>query len=293
MRVLITGASGFIGTALSAALTDRGDDVVALSRGDDGPGPTWSVVDGRIDDGALDGVDAVVHLAGAPILPPWTAAKKQRILESRTKGTDLIARAVAEAGTPVLVSASGMDFYGDRGEDLLTESEPKGSGFMSDVVAAWEASADPARDAGARVVHLRTSLVLDGSGGSLPTMMIPFRLFVGGPIGSGRQFWSFISLEDEVRAILHCLDTGSISGPVNLSAPNPVRNKEFMRALGDEMGRPSIVPAPAFAVKLVLGQEAARSLLLESKRVIPEVLTGTGFEFLHPTIDQVFGAALD
>lgn len=291
MRVLITGASGFIGSALSAALSARGDDVVALGRGGAHDGPTWDIEAGRIDDGALDGVDAVVHLAGAPILPPWTERKKQRILDSRVEGTDLIARAVAEAGTPVLVTASGMDYYGERGEDVLTEAEPPGDGFMSRVAVAWEDAAAPAVEAGLRVAHLRTSLVLDASGGSLPKMMLPFRFFVGGPIGSGRQWWSWITLEDEVRAILHILDT-QILGPVNLAAPNPVRNADFMSALGDAMGRPSWFPTPGWLLGGVLGRDAAQSLLLESKRLEPSVLESTGFSFRHPEIGPAMQQAV-
>ncbi|MEX1003861.1 MAG: TIGR01777 family oxidoreductase [Acidimicrobiia bacterium] len=283
MRVLITGASGFIGSALSVALTARGDEVVPLGRGADHAGPTWDIVAGTIDHGALDGIDAVVHLAGAPILPPWTARKKQRILDSRVKGTDLIARAVADGGTPTLVTASGMDYYGDRGDEVLTESEPPGEGFMSHVAAAWEQAASPAVEAGLRVAHLRTSLVLSASGGSLPKMMLPFRFFVGGPIGGGRQWWSWIRLDDEVGAILHILDS-PIRGPVNLASPNPVRNAEFMAALGDAMGRPSWFPTPAFLLRTVLGADAADALLLESKRVVPSVLESTGFSFDHPEI---------
>ena len=283
MRVLITGASGFIGSALSAALVARGDGVVPLGRRSTDGGPTWDIGAGRIDEGALDGVDAVVHLAGASILPPWTAGRKRRILDSRVAGTDLIARAVVEAYTPTLVTASGMDYYGERGDDILTESEPPGTGFMSRVAVAWEAAAAPAVDAGRRVAHLRTSLVLDASGGSLPKMMLPFRFFVGGPIGGGRQWWSWITLDDEVRAILHVLDT-QISGPVNLASPNPVRNADFMAALGSAMGRPSWFPTPGFLVQTVLGADAAQALLLESKRVEPSVLQSTGFTFSHPDI---------
>jgi len=278
----MTGASGFIGSALTRALEARGDEVVPLRRGEPGSGPTWDIRSGRIDGDALAGVDAVVHLAGSPILPPWTVAKKRRILESRVQGTDLIARAVAEAGTRLLVTASGMDFYGDRGDDLLDETEPKGEGFMSDVVAAWEAAAAPAVAAGARVAHMRSSLVLDGAGGSLPLMMLPFRFFVGGPIGGGEQWWSWIALEDQVRAAVHILDTDDIRGPVNMGSPRPVRNRDFMRGLGRAMRRPSWFPAPAPLVKAVLGPAAAQSMVLESKRLVPSVLTDTGFQFSHP-----------
>lgn len=258
--------------------------MVALQRGDAPSGPRWDIGAGTIEDDALEGVDAVVHLAGAPILPPWTAGKKRRILSSRVDGTSLIARAVAAAGTMTLITASGMDFYGDRGEEVITEDTPNGSGFMSGVAAAWEQAATPAIDAGVRVAHMRTSLVLDASGGSLPKMMIPFRFFVGGPLGSGRQWWSWITLQDEVRAILHLLDDGRIAGPVNLASPNPVRNREFMQAVGIAMGRPSWFPTPAFLLRAALGSGAADALLLESKRLRPAVLERHGFEFLHPHI---------
>lgn len=292
MRVLITGASGFIGTALTGRLRWRGDEVVPLGRGERGRGPTWDPTAGRIDDGALDGMDAVVHLAGESILPPWTAAKRRRILESRRAGTSLIAGAVAARATPVLVSASGIDFYGDRGDDPLTETELPGSGFLAGVAQVSEAATAPAAAAGSRVVIVRNSLVLDGGGGSLPKMMIPFRLLVGGHIGAGTQFWSWITLEDEVRAIIHCLDHDRISGPVNMSSPNPVRNEVFMRALGEAMHRPAWFPAPASLVRLVLGADAARSLLLESKRVLPGVLRDTGFVFSHPEIGPALAYAV-
>jgi uncharacterized protein len=292
MRVLITGASGFIGNALTAALVARGDEVVALRRGGSGDGPKWDIGRGWIDDDALDGMDAVVHLAGSPILPPWTAAKKTRILESRVKGTDLISRAVAEAATGVLVTASGIDFYGDRGDDHLDESAPPGDGFMAEVAAAWEGAAAPAVAAGTRVAYLRSSLVLDGDGGSLPKMMIPFRFFVGGPIGRGSQWWSWIMLEDEVRAILHILDNPRVHGPVNLASPNPARNRDFMRALGQAMRRPSWFPTPGFLVKTVLGPAAADALLLQSKRVVPEVLVEHGFVFSHPDIEEAMAHAV-
>lgn len=292
MRVLITGASGFIGTALSRALAARGDEAVALQRGNSTSGPRWDITAGTIEDDALDGVDAVVHLAGAPILPPWTAAKKRRILASRVDGTSLISRAVVEAGTRTLITASGMDFYGDRGDEIVTEETPNGSGFMSGVAASWEQAASPAIGAGVRVAHMRTSLVLDGSGGSLPKMMIPFRFFVGGPLGNGRQWWSWITLEDEVRAILHILDDERITGPVNLASPNPVRNHEFMQSLGAAMRRPSWFPAPAFLLRTVLGSAAADSLLLESKRLQPVVLERHGFEFRHPDLGPALEHAL-
>ncbi len=287
MRVVMTGASGFIGSALSAALTARGDDVVALRRGA-GPG-TWDPEAGTIDRAVLEGTDAVVHLAGESIGGRWTATKKARILKSRVEGTRLIAQAVADVGVPVLASGSAIGYYGDRGDEVLTEEAPRGSGFLADVVEAWEQATGPAVDAGVRTAVLRTALVLDARGGSFPRMLLPFRLGLGGRIGSGRQFWSWITLVDEVRAIEHILD-GDLSGPVNLSAPNPVRNRDFARELATVLRRPAVLPAPAFALKLLLGSEFAREVLLASQRVVPAKLESSGFEFQHPGCSEAFAA---
>ena len=284
MRVVVTGATGMIGRALGSELTARGHEMVPLRRGGSSDGaPTWSVEDGRVDDGALDGIDAVVHLAGRPIMPPFTPGRRRAILESRTKGTALIAEAVARSDVSVFVSASAIGFYGSRGEEDLTEGASKGSGFLSDVVEAWEKSAAPAIEAGVRTVFSRTALVI-GRGALLRLMSLPFRLFVGGPIGSGRQWWSWIALEDAARAIVHCLEHHELSGPVNVAAPSPVRQREFARALGDALHRPSWLPVPGFALRLVLGPRAAEDLVLTSQRVLPTELERTGFEFRHPSL---------
>ena len=290
MRVLITGASGFIGRALTDRLSVAGHEPIALRRGQGlAGGPSWDPDAGVIDDGALEGVDAVVHLAGESIGGRWTNAKKQELLSSRTEGTDLMARAVAEAGVPVLISGSAIGYYGDRDDEVLTEEAPPGDGFLADLCVAWEAAAAPAVEAGVRTAFIRTSLVLDESGGSFPRMLLPFRLGAGGPLGGGRQWWAWITLEDEVRAIMHCLEH-DIGGPVNLSSPEPIRNTDFGRELGKAMHRPAVLPAPAFGLKLLLGGQFAEEVLLASQRVVPRVLEESGFEFAHPTLGEAFEA---
>ncbi len=293
MKVLITGASGFIGRALSRRLTESGHEAIPLVRGEPRAGArTWDPSVGRIDDDALDGIDAVVHLAGESIGGRWTVGKKQAILSSRTEGTDLIARAVAAAKPSVFASGSAIGFYGSRGEEVLTEESASGEGFLADVTVAWEQAAAPAVDAGVRTVFARTALVLEDEGGSFPRMLLPFKLGIGGPLGSGRQWWAWITLEDEVRAIMHCLQTDSLEGPVNLASPNPVRNADFGRALGKALKRPAVLPAPGFGLKLLLGGEFADEVLLASQRVVPSRLEQSGFEFSHPHLPGALDAVL-
>lgn len=292
MKVLVTGASGFIGRALMQRLRDAGHEAIALHRGSGSTdGAAWDPEKGTIDEDALRGVDAVVHLAGEPIAGRWTTSKKQELMSSRTEGTDLIARTVAEAGVPTLISGSAIGFYGDRGDEVLDESDPPGQGFLTDVCVMWEKSAQPAIDAGVRTVFLRTSLVLDERGGSFPRMLIPFKLGIGGPIGGGDQWWAWIALEDQVRAIVHLLES-DVSGPVNLAAPNPIQSGDFGRELGRALHRPAVFPVPAFGVKLLLGSEFAEEVLLASQRVIPSKLQSDGFEFRHPTVGSAFDAIL-
>ena len=289
MRVVVTGSSGLIGSALVDALQRRGDDAVPLRRRV-GPGG-WDITSGHVDRAVLEGADAVVHLAGESIGGWWTASKKQRILESRVDGTSLISAAIADVGVPVAVIGSAIGYYGDRGDEELTERSERGEGFLSDVVHAWEGAAAPATTSPARVAFARTSLVLDAEDGSLPRMLLPFKFGFGGRIGDGRQYWSWITLHDEVRAILHLLDT-DIEGPVNLAAPNPVRNRQFVAELGKAMHRPSVVPAPEFGVKLLLSPEFAEEVLLASQRVLPDVLQRSGFAFSHPDLQSAFSDVL-
>lgn len=297
LRVAVTGATGFVGSALVAALGAAGHRVDRVSRRRPLPGSTdiqWDPARGQLDSRALEGVDAVVHLAGESIAARrWTRAVKERIGRSRVDGTRLVAGTAARlARRPqVLVAASGIHYYGDRGEESLTEDSPAGTGFLPEVCRAWEAAADPARAAGIRVVHLRFGLVLAGDGGALPRMLVPFRLGAGGVIGSGRQYWSWIGLADVVRVIELALAVETLAGPVNAVAPAPATNREFTRTLGRVLRRPTILPLPAAAVRLFLG-EMGETLLLMSTRALPRRLERAGFRFRHPALEGALRAAL-
>lgn len=286
MRIVISGSSGLVGTALVQQLRHDGHDVVRLVRGDRAPAADavpWDPAGGRLDPAALDGADAVVNLSGAGIGDHrWTEAYKRTLAESRTRPTNLLAEAIAAGadGPRVLLSASGVHFYGDRGDEVLDEASAPGSGFLPALVRDWEASTATAEAAGARVVHLRSGVVLTPDGGALRRMLPLFKLGVGGRFGSGRQWMSWISLADEVRAIIHLLHSQR-SGPVNLTAPHPVRNAELASTLGAVLRRPAIVPVPKFGPRLVLGSELADTLLFQSQRVLPGVLTDDGFQFTH------------
>jgi uncharacterized protein (TIGR01777 family) len=296
MRIALTGASGLIGTALSRRLTADGHDVVPVVRrppSDNEIG--WSVADNRIDDGAFDGIDAVVHLAGAGIGDHrWTDDYKREILESRTVGTALVANAVATAtdGPKVLLAGSAIGYYGAATDTTFTEQSPAGTGFLADVCAAWEAAAAPATGGGARVVYLRTGIVLSAEGGALKKQLPLFKFGLGGKMGSGSQWQSWIHIDDEVAAIVHLL-TGDVGGPVNLTAPNPVTNAEFTDTLGDVLGRPTFLPIPKFGPKLLLGGELADNLLFSGQKVVPAVLEAAGFTFAHPTLDGALRDLLD
>ena len=289
MNVLVTGSSGLIGTALVPALEGDGHQVRRLRRAPAaGPDATaWNPADGTFAPGALDGVDAVVHLAGENIAGGrWTAARKARIRDSRVDGTQRLCAALAALDTPprVLVAASAIGYYGDRGDELLDEAASPGIGFLPEVSRAWEAAAAPARDAGIRVVHLRIGIVLSPDGGALGQMLLPFKLGVGGVLGSGDQYMSWVSIDDVVGIVRHALADEALSGPVNAVAPQAVTNREFTRALGAVLRRPTILPAPAFALRIALG-EMADALLLASTRVDPAALGATAFEFQHPELD--------
>lgn len=295
MKVAITGSSGLIGSALRGALTAAGHDAVPLVRREAEPGEiAWDPAAGTIDAAALEGVDAIVNLAGAGIGDErWTPERKRLILESRTTSTALLARTIAELDRKpsVLLSGSAIGFYGDRGDEVLTEESDPGEGFLSDICTAWEAAAQPAVDAGIRTAFLRTGIVQAKEGGALAKTLLPFKLGIGGRLGSGQQWWSWISIDDEVRAILHLLDA-DVSGPVNLTGPNPVRNQDYTKALGRELGRPTLLPIPKFGPQLLLGRELAETLLYESQRVEPRVLLASGFRFRHETIEDALAAVL-
>jgi len=289
LRIAITGSSGLIGGALRASLEADGHDVLRVVRSDGGPGTTrWDIERGEIDASAFEGLDGVVHLAGEGIAEKrWTDEQKRRVRESRTKGTALLAAALAslEHKPPVLISGSGVDFYGDRGDEQLTEASGRGSpGFLTDLVVDWEAATVPAAAAGVRVATIRTSMVLDRDGGAFPRMVKIAKLGVLGRIGSGRQWMSWITLVDQVRAMRFLLDH-DVAGPVNLCSPGPVTNAVFTKALGRVVHRPTFLPVPRFGPKLLLGGELAEALLYESKRALPEKLQEAGFEFRHEDLE--------
>jgi uncharacterized protein (TIGR01777 family) len=286
MKVAVTGASGLIGSALVPHLRAEGHEVVALVRREPRAADEvrWDPAAGTVDLGGLAGVEGVVHLAGVGVGDKrWTDDYKQQILRSRVDGTKTIATAMARLDPlpQVLVSASAVGFYGDRGDDVLTEASGPGEGFLPEVVLAWESAAAPARAAGIRVAHPRTGLVMDPRGGAFGKLMPLVRLGLGGPLGSGRQWWPWITMPDEVRAITYLL-TGDLAGPVNLAGPAPARQKDVAAALAQQVHRPSIVPAPGFALRAILGEFAAD--ITGSQRVVPQALTTSGFTFTHPSL---------
>ncbi len=294
VRIAITGSHGLIGTALTTRLVALGHDVVRLVRSSAGPDDiAWDPTAGRLEASDLIGIDAVVNLAGAGIGDQrWTDDYRREVTQSRTRSTALIAESIAaiEGGPTVLLSGSAIGFYGDRGDEELDESSPPGDGFLAEVAGDWEAST-AAAPASTRVVHLRTGIVLAGHGGALAKMVPLFKLGAGGRFGSGRQWMSWISLTDEVGAIVHLL-TSELAGPVNLTAPEPARNAEFADTLGEVLHRPTFLPVPAFGPKLLLGAERAESLLFDSQRVRPAALLGDGYQFTHPDLAGALRAEL-
>lgn len=294
-NVAVTGASGLLGSALLPALRSAGWTARAVVRGTAGPGEVlWNPTAGTLDHAALEGVDAAVHLAGESIAAGrWTAETKRRIRDSRILGTRLLAESLIRLmrRPRVLVTASAIGIYGDRGDEILNEDSPLGSDFLAGVGREWEAAAKPAADAGIRVVHLRFGIILAREGGALPRMVRPFMLGAGGPIGSGRQWMSWIALEDAIAAVLEGLGNEQARGPINAVAPEPVRNAEFAAALGAVLHRPALIPAPAFALRLLFG-EMADAALLASQRVVPSRLEALGFRFRHPTLPEALEAIL-
>ena len=292
MRVAVTGASGFIGGALIPHLRAQGHEVLRMVRRPSGASDEvmWDPMGGTVDVAGLAGVDAVVHLAGAGVGDHrWTDSYKATIRDSRVVGTTTLATALASMQQPpsVLVSGSAIGFYGDTGTAAVDEGAPAGSGFLADVVVGWEAAAQPARDAGIRVVHPRTGLVIAGRGGAWAKLWPLVRLGVGGKFGSGRQWWSFISMRDELSALSFLLE--HLEGPVNLTAPNPVTNAEMVKAMGRLLKRPTVLPVPAKALEIALGEFSSE--ILGSARVLPTRLVETGFLFQDPTIDTALAHA--
>lgn len=288
MRIAITGASGFVGTAVTADLETAGHTVVRLVR-QDAPYPgcaRWNPATGQLDEKALGPIDAVVHLAGENVAAGrWTADRRRAIADSRGPATERLCRALAALPTPprVLVSASATGIYGDRGDEPLDEDSAPGQGFLADVARAWEAGTAPLADAGARVVNLRIGLVLDPRGGALARMLLPFRLGLGGRLGSGRQWVGWITLHDLVAAIRSALSLTSLRGPVLAVAPTPVTNREFTAALGHALRRPAVLPVPGFALRALFGAMASE-LLLASQRTTPSRLLAAGFPFAQPQL---------
>jgi uncharacterized protein (TIGR01777 family) len=295
-RIAVTGANGVVGAQLAAFLSTGGHDVRAIVRSPrDDRDIHWNPAAGAIDADALEGMDAVVHLAGESIASArWSAESKRRILESRTVGTRFLCEKLAGLARPprVLVSASAIGFYGDRGDAVLDETSAAGEGFLADVCRQWEEATAPARDAGIRVVNLRIGVVMTPLGGALAQMLTPFRLGAGGVLGSGSQFLSWISLDDLLAAVLHAVATPSLEGPVNATAPMPATNAELTRVLASVLRRPALLPVPAFALRAVLG-EMADALLLASTRVLPRRLMESGFVFrdleLHGALADMLG----
>ena len=296
MNILVTGASGLIGRALVPRLEGLGHTVVyAVRRAPRNSSERrWDPAAGTVDGGFLDGIDAVVHLAGAGIGDKrWSDDYKREILESRTKGTSAIATAIADAPVKprVFLSGSAIGIYGPRGDELLGEDASHGTGFLADVCEQWEAATAPAERAGVRTVHLRTGIVLSKDGGALKKQLPLFRLGAGGRFGNGRQWQSWISIDDEVGAIVHLLDS-TLSGPVNLTAPEPVTNAGFAGILGKVLRRPSFMPVPSFGPALLLGRELADALLFTGQRVVPNALQRDGYVFTHASLEAALRGIL-
>ena len=295
MKIVISGASGLIGTQLVAKLSNSGHEVVRLVRRSPKSGEIqWNPKSGTLDAAALEGVDAVIHLSGAGIGDKrWTSGYRKEILDSRTATTALLATTMASLSRKpsVFLSGSAIGIYGARNDEQLTEVSTHGTGFLAEVCEQWEAAAKPAFDAGIRTVYLRTGIVLSPKGGALKKLLPLFKLGVGGKFGNGKQWQSWISIDDEIGAIEHLL-TANVSGAVNLTAPNPVTNAEFTKVLASVLKRPAIVPVPTFAPKILLGGELADALLFTGQRVIPAALNASGYMFKHTTLESAFRSLL-
>lgn len=296
MKILITGASGLIGKALQRSFEEKGWDMLLASRGEpkDENHVKWTVEEGFSEPERLEGIDAVVHLAGESVSGlRWTDEKKKAIRESRVAGTRNVVDAISKLSNKpkAFIASSAIGYYGERGNEELAESSPPGTGFLPDVCKEWEAESRRAEDAGIRTVLLRTGIVLSKDGGALGTMLTPFKLGVGGVVGSGKQWMSWISLDDQVSIINFVVENEKIRGAVNAVSPNPVTNEEFTKTLGDVLYRPTILPLPEFAVSMLFG-EMGDALLLASTKVLPKRLLDAGFEFTYPELKAAIENAL-
>lgn len=300
MRVALSGSTGFIGRALHAALSQAGYDVLRIARRSPAPGELLLDTEARRFDWQRSGLDslgeldAVIHLAGEPLtLSRWDAVKRDAIRSSRIVSTDLLARSIADSAArpAAFITMSAVGYYGDRGDEVLTEESARGSGFLADLCQAWEQAAQPAADVGVRVVHARTGLVLGRGGGLLAQLKPLFALGLGGRLGDGRQWMSPISLADEIRALMLLVASSDLRGPFNLTGPEPIRNREFTEALGREFHRPAILRVPATALRVAVGQIAADEMALVSQRAVPQRLDRAGFTFEHPTIASMLSAS--
>jgi uncharacterized protein len=296
MKICITGSTGLIGAELCSSLSKRGHNVLRLVRSKTVREPNtayWDLSRRVIEKERLEGLDAVVHLAGRNLECRWTNKNKQEILESRVNSTDFLTRTLAQLNKPPssFLCASAIGYYGSQGETILNEDAPAGDNFLAEVCRKWEGACKPVQEAGIRVVNLRFGLVLSTKGGALRRMLIPFRLGLGGKIGNGKQFMSWVSLVDVVDVVEHCLQTKSLEGPINVVSPNPVSNKEFAAALAQALGRPSFLAFPGYFVGLLFG-EMGQSLLLSSNRVIPTKLLNSGFRFSHEKLEDTFQALI-
>src|SRR5438105_8269515 len=296
LKVIVTGSHGLIGSELTTTLQRAGDAVTRLVRSVAGPGEAaWDIHASTIDAAALEGHDAAVHLAGAGLGDHrWSDAYKREVRDSRTRGTALLCETLAKLERPprVLVSGSAIGWYGDRGDEELSEASGPGRGFLASVVKDWEAATEAASDAGIRVVRLRSGVVLSRKGGALKKQLLPFKLGVGGKLGSGKQWLSWIALDDEIAAILHLIRRETLRGPVNATAPNPVTNAEFTEALGAVLHRPTVATVPRFALGAVFGRQMADEMLLAGQRVLPRALEASGFRFGFPRVDEALRAML-
>jgi uncharacterized protein (TIGR01777 family) len=294
MRVAVTGSHGLIGSAVVSSLRARGDRVLRLVRGEAGADEAgWAPDAGRVDAAALEGVDAVIHLAGESLASRWTPERKAAIRESRLRGTALLAETLAglRSKPRALVAASAVGYYGSRDNEVLTEKSEPGTGFLADLCRQWEAAAAPARDAGIRVTYTRFGVVLASHGGILARIVPVFRLGAGGPLGSGRQYLPWVSLDDAAGAVLLAVDGDDLGGPVNVVSPHPVTNREFTSALARVLGRPAMLPVPAAALRAMFGEMADEALLV-SQRVEPARLAAAGFAFRFPDLEAALRDAL-